>query len=297
MKNFISLIFILLGIAQQYVNGQQLPTVVTKKIYNIAPEGAYVNSEVTSDGGAFVSERGIWWDWQPDYTKSTSQLRKMRSDSGKGSYTSRIIFATGQQGGYTVYVRAYATNTKGTVYGNEIRFVIPNKVAIGTQVWLKENLNTAYFRNGDSITTGVYRTGTAGNSLGALYTWPVATDTRGLCPTGWHVPSRTDFDNLVNFLGVNPGGKLKSTSTLWTSPNVDATNASGFSALPGGNYISTTGISNVGNSSWMWSTSTYSLKTSTEALAFLLSLQNSHGQATVGYSVQSAYNSVRCIKD
>jgi len=126
-------------------------------------------------------------------------------------------------------------------------------VQIGTQRWMAENLKTTKYNNGMSIpnvtdfiewsniTTGAYcwynNDALAYKATyGALYNW-FAVNTRKLCPTGWHVPSDAEWAKLTTYLGGNDiaGGKLKETgNTHWQSPNIGATNASGFTALPGG---------------------------------------------------------------
>ena len=84
-------------------------------------------------------------------------------------------------------------------------------------------------------------------AYGALYNW-YAVNTDCLCPTGWHVPTDTEWKELEMFLGLsqseanqkgirgnNVGGRLKDKGdTFWNSPNVGATNESGFTALPEG---------------------------------------------------------------
>ena len=130
-------------------------------------------------------------------------------------------------------------------------------VKIGTQVWLKENLKTTRLNDGTEIPlitddtewenalTAAYcwydDDITNKDPFGALYNW-FAVNTGKLCPKGWHVPSESELTELVTFLGGESvaGGKLKTTGTieggdgLWNQPNVDATNETGFSALPGG---------------------------------------------------------------
>jgi uncharacterized protein (TIGR02145 family) len=60
---------------------------------------------------------------------------------------------------------------------------------------------------------------------------------QGICPPGWHLPSKQEWEQLISYLGTNAGGKLKEVnSNTWEQPNKDATNTSGFSAKPGG-YI------------------------------------------------------------
>ncbi|MBK8501077.1 MAG: fibrobacter succinogenes major paralogous domain-containing protein [Saprospiraceae bacterium] len=74
------------------------------------------------------------------------------------------------------------------------------------------------------------------STYGKLYNW-YAVNTGKLCPTGWHVPSDTEWTTLKDYLGGAgiAGGKMKETGTIhWNSPNTGATNESGFTGLPGG---------------------------------------------------------------
>ncbi|MFM9060236.1 MAG: fibrobacter succinogenes major paralogous domain-containing protein [Bacteroidota bacterium] len=145
-----------------------------------------------------------------------------------------------------------------------------NTVQIGNQCWLQSNLKTSKYRNGDSIPTGLsnsdwwstqlshigaYQMNTSqvyfDSVYGKLYNHYAVSDNRGLCPTGWHVPSHSEISeavftiepgidtNLVGWSGVNVGGKLKSTTQSpalggWHLPNLGANNLTGFSAIPGG---------------------------------------------------------------
>jgi uncharacterized protein (TIGR02145 family) len=102
------------------------------------------------------------------------------------------------------------TDIDGNVY---------NTVTIGTQVWMAENLKTTKYRNGDVITTGlldtpwhsttsgayaIYNNDNANNTTyGKLYNFYSVADSRNLCPTGWHVPSKSEFDQMINYLGGN----------------------------------------------------------------------------------------------
>ena len=126
-----------------------------------------------------------------------------------------------------------------------------NKVVIGNQTWIAENLRTSRYSNGDPIpnivlssewaacTSGAwctYENDAANEAIyGKLYNWYAVADPRNVCPTGWRVPSIQDWNELTNFLGGDEiaGGKLKSIYG-WTQPNVGANNESSFSALPGG---------------------------------------------------------------
>jgi uncharacterized protein (TIGR02145 family) len=129
-------------------------------------------------------------------------------------------------------------------------------VTIGTQVWIIENLKTTKYNDGTTIpnitdnevwanlTTPGYcwydnDASTFKAIYGALYNW-YAVNTGKLCPLGWHIPTRDDYTTLMLFLDTDgtwdnndAGGKLKETGTIhWLSPNIGATNESGFTALP-----------------------------------------------------------------
>jgi uncharacterized protein (TIGR02145 family) len=126
-------------------------------------------------------------------------------------------------------------------------------VEIGTQKWMKENLKTTQYNNGTviplvtdaeawaSLVTPGYcwlenDPATYGATYGALYNW-YTVNTGKLCPTGWHVPAEAEWTVLTDYLGGEgvAGGKIKEAGlTHWDNPNQDATNESGFSALPGG---------------------------------------------------------------
>jgi uncharacterized protein (TIGR02145 family) len=126
-------------------------------------------------------------------------------------------------------------------------------VTIGTQVWMTENLKTTKYNDDSSIpkvtdgtawstlATDAYcwydnDSSTYKSTYGALYNW-YAVNTGKLCPAGWHIPTDAEWTILTTFLGGEgvAGSKLKETGTThWTSPNADATNESGFTALAGG---------------------------------------------------------------
>jgi len=157
--------------------------------------------------------------------------------------------------------RVKATNVAGETISSEAKFLVYalkdydgnlyHTVTIGTQVWLKENLKTTHFANGDPIpnvtdatawinlTTGAYcwynNDPKLGEVYGALYNWHITNDPRGLI-AGYHVATDEEWFIMTRFWGgPSCGGKLKEAGTAhWQSPNTGATNESGFSALPNG---------------------------------------------------------------
>ncbi len=143
-----------------------------------------------------------------------------------------------------------AQGTVTDVDGNVYKTVI-----IGTQVWMAENLKVTRFRNGDPIpTTNPATRDISGERnpvyqwifenrpedlavYGRLYTWYAVMDIRGIAPEGWHVPSDEEWKTLAEYLGGDgaAGGKMKEAGAgYWKGPNTGATNASGFTGLPGG---------------------------------------------------------------
>jgi len=185
-------------------------------------------------------------------------------------------------------------------------------VKIGTQVWMKQNLNVTHYRNGEAIpnvtddgawvglTTGAYcnynNDANNATTYGRLYNWYTVADARNFCPTGWHVPSDVEWTTLTTYLGGEgiAGGKLKEIGTNhWNSPNTGATNESGFSALPGGSRISSNGtFGNVGFYVSWWASTEY-----TSAYSIYRYMGWSSNSIYNYYNLNNDGLSVRCLKD
>ena len=100
--------------------GYNTPSLTTKLVTSIGTNTAISGGEITSDGGLAIKEKGVCWS-----TTSNPTIADNKSMEGAGadSYTSKLI---GLEDGVTYYVRAYATNSKGTSYGNEVSFTTSN---------------------------------------------------------------------------------------------------------------------------------------------------------------------------
>lgn len=178
------------------------------------------------------------------------------------------------------------TDIDGNVY---------NVVKIGTQYWMAENLKTIRYNDGDTIVGYIVYGNNA--TYGKLYTWNVV-NTGKLAPLGWHVPTDAEWTMLISYLGGDSiaGGKMKSTSSLWAQPNTNATNSSGFSALPAGSYIEAAGgyKSGLGGVAKFWSsteTDTYNaLSRSLEWNSGYVNRGGINNYKTQGFSV-------RCVRD
>jgi uncharacterized protein (TIGR02145 family) len=200
---------------------------------------------------------------------------------------------------------AFTTRLAGQVTDNDNKSY--SSVKIGKQEWITENLNVSHFRNGDSIpeAEGIdawhkasdekrpawcYYNGNvdSGRKFHKLYNWYAVNDPRGLAPDGWHIPSTKDWTDLITYLGGQSvaGTKMKSPDQ-W-----DATNASGFVALPGG-YRNSDGIFNhVGKIGSWWSASE-----ADPGDAWSLSLAKGTGVVSTTYDAKRVGLSVRCLRN
>jgi uncharacterized protein (TIGR02145 family) len=293
-----------------------LPIVTTTEVTEITSISAISGGNVTNNGGAEVTARGVCWSTSQNPNISSSN--KTSNGTGNGTFTSNL---TNLSEGVKYYVRAYATNSEGTVYGEEINFLATgvidtdgNKyktIKIGNQLWMAENLRVAHFKNGTIIP--LVTDNTAWNALttpgycwynndeatnkatyGALYNW-YTVNTGNLCPTGWHVPTDAEWTTLTTYLGGESvaGGKLKETGIAhWASPNTGATNETGFTALPGGGRSTNGPCYDVGYSSVWWSSTAYS---TTSAWSWAVGYFDTNVYRG-DYNKQGGF-SVRCLRD
>lgn len=246
-------------------NAANAPQLTTTEVTSITTTTAISGGNITNNGGAPVTERGICWGTSHNPVITGN---KTSDGGGNGLFTSNI---TGLSEGTLYFVRAYATNSNGTSYGNEFTFTTPvtdiegniyRTVLIGNQVWMAENLKTTKLNDGTDInnttdpaawvahntalTAGFcwYNNNSANKDVyGALYNW-FTVNTGRLCPSGWHVPTYAEYSALELYIGVpadsinswgwrgkNNGTSLKNT-TGWTAGN--GNNSTGFSAIPAG---------------------------------------------------------------
>jgi uncharacterized protein (TIGR02145 family) len=307
-----------------------LPTLTTNSPISIGIDSVIVGGNILNDGGSSIVLRGVCYSTTPN-----PNMGNMRTEdgSGVGSFTSilRNLSPT-----MTYYARSYAKNSNGVVvYGNEVTFTtlpllgqpcpgtptvtdidgnVYNTVQIGNQCWTQSNLKVSKYRNGDNIPTGLSDTAWQNTTAGAyaiyandsvndglygkLYNHYAVMDTRGLCPTGWHVPTDGEWTTLETFLGGSSvaGGALKSTATQptpggWLSPNTGATNSSGFSAGPGGLRLSDGVFYYVGYDGWWWSSSLSGTSAWDRLLNFnYFNIFRYNDNRSIGFSV-------RCLRD
>ncbi|MBI4946226.1 MAG: fibrobacter succinogenes major paralogous domain-containing protein [Bacteroidetes bacterium] len=294
-----------------------VPVLSTASISAITQTAAQCGGNITSDGGAEITARGVCWS--TGQTPTTGD-NKTTDGTGTGNFTSAI---TGLTANTTYYARAYATNNAGTAYGSTFSFTtlqntvtdidgnVYKTVTIGTQEWMTENLKVTHYRDGTPIpnlTDGIawmdartgawcsYNNDTNNlNTYGRLYNWYTVVDSRNLCPTGWHIPSDAEWATLATYLGADSisGGKLKETGTAhWLSPNTGATNETGFTALPGGYRYFTGQFNFIGNFCFFWTSSAVSTN-----YAYYRAITNNSAYLYSNNNLKMIGCTVRCVKD
>lgn len=172
-------------------------------------------------------------------------------------------------------------------------------IKIGNQTWMVDNLRSTKYNDGTAIATAseigdlrkstmpAYSVHNNGNAnYGNLYNW-YAVNTGKLAPKGWHIPTKQDWDLLLNYLGgfSKAGDKMKSNS--W-SPN----GVSGFDALPAGFLANSGMFTNVGNAAFWWST-----RERNAGQADYVKIMSSLPSALSNGAVKQFFLSVRCVKN
>jgi uncharacterized protein (TIGR02145 family) len=318
------------------------PTVTTNNVTTFTATTATCGGNVTNNGGATITERGVCWSTSTNPTLNDSYKAY---GSGAGSFSFNI---SGLADNTTYYVKAYATYSGGTVYGDLKTFTTSsftcgnsttdydgnsyNTVQIGQQCWMKENLRTTHYADGTVISDG----GSSGSwtighyynyssssivlsSRGYLYNWLAVmhgaesssanpSGVQGICPDGWHVPSDAEWTQLEDYVGsqsqyccsnsTNFIAKALASNSGWSTSSwtcavgndQTSNNATGFSAVPAGCFLSS--FCYVGNCASFWSSTQYSSEAAySRSLWYDVSQVNWNGES------KSFGRSVRCLRD
>ena len=209
-------------------------------------------------------------------------------------------------------------------------------VLVGFQCWFVENLRATHYANGDPIpaalpanvwstttegATAVFGEGSSNcnesspdgdacdegfseDAYGRLYNWYAVDDPRGLCPTGWHVPTDQDFQHLEQALGMpvealaetgwrgtTEGDQLKATTGWFAGGN--GTDASGLGAAPGGSRLFFNGqFTNAGSTGYLWADTP-----SGASYGYYRRLSFNESRVYRGATFVRTGYSVRCVQD
>ncbi len=281
-----------------------IPVLATQDAADVTESSAKTGGNVTADGGATVTERGVCYSASSN-PNITDDL-KIQSGSGTGIFDCNIA-ALDQSTEY--FYKAYAINSAGVGYGVQKSFTtlsggptftdprdgqVYDIVDIGNQAWFAENLNYETSNSWCYDNNSGYC-----DTHGRLYNWLSA---RTACPDGWHLPTDDEWKemekalgmsqsqaDLAGWRGTDEGKKLKSTSG-WVS-NGNGTNSSGFSALAAGKR----GTDSDFNYKGLWALFWTDTQWSDNAMYRLLTYEEDRIRR-YNSSKYNAY-SVRCLKD
>ena len=209
-------------------------TLTTTAVTEITEASATSGGNIINDAEGTITALGVCWGTTANPTTINSKTTESEGDDF-------ICYISGLQPSTTYYLRAYATNSTGTAYGNEVSFTTSaidpittnsdfavgsisdvdgnmyKTTQIGTQLWTAENLKTTKFNDGTPISNVTDNTkweslSTPGycwyNNDEATYKGTYgalynwyAVKTDKLCPSGWHVPSNDEWNTLITYLG------------------------------------------------------------------------------------------------
>ncbi|NVO10978.1 MAG: fibrobacter succinogenes major paralogous domain-containing protein [Bacteroidales bacterium] len=245
---------------------------------------------------------------------SQNNNHKFISQDEKELNSTQILNKTREKNNYS-NISNQRTNKPSNNEYDTIIDIDKNKyktVQIGNQLWMAENLKVIHYQDGSEINlvtdNKIWANLKAGaycwynndsihkNLYGAIYNFYAICNLHNLCPMGWHVPTDTEWEIAVNFLGGKniAGGKLKEIGLLhWKNPNICANNSTGFTALPGGYRIGNSGsFYDFGSVGFWWSSTEYNSE-----YAYLRYINNNNSSLKKNFYVKRFGFSVRCIKD
>lgn len=194
----------------------------------IESNSARAGGKVDSYDGVQITAKGVCYSKTND--EPTIIDLKNNEGPGKGVFFSDLNNLAPNT---VYYVRAYATTSNGTYYGipKYFKTLPPDSVVIGTQTWTVRNLRATRYRNGDLI-NWQSNPNPSSRDEGLEYSWDAVNDIRGIAPVGWHVPTESEWQTLINYLGGFTRTTVVKLSTFFGGP--PDLNSSGFTAGPYG---------------------------------------------------------------
>ena len=265
---------------------------------------AYNNVDTTQakGGGAYIQNNGQLLNCVVSYN---------RADNGFG-----VAGTTGDVINNTI------TQNYGTHCGTVVDYDgnLYETVVIGEQCWMRENLRTTHYADGTTV--GYQNPGSSEaetQTFGLLYTWNAAmhgasatednpSGVQGICPNGWHLPSKAEFDQMTSFLSYDNenccGGNttylaktLASNENWQTSSNdcaigndLASNNHSLFNAQPAGYYYNS--LEQMYQYSYFWTTTNGDW-----GYHYYFHLSYNDAVCTVSYTGSNVFYSIRCVKD
>jgi uncharacterized protein (TIGR02145 family) len=255
------------------IKNQTVPTIETVGYSKLTSQSLSVQVKLNNPSNLSITEKGVAWFTISGLEPNGTPAFRTLENSTLNTFNSVVL---NLQPNTTYYLKSYFLDNNGYHYGNEISITTPpsetsqfnssknygivsdvdgnqyKTIEIGNQTWMAENLKVSKFNDGTVISeiqfpwafsnlgeshwcyfndSSIYE-----NPYGKFYNLIVVTNTKNICPTGWHVPTNQEILELnSNISTYNNVGALKSTGYIyWNSPNSSATNETGFSAIGSG---------------------------------------------------------------
>lgn len=320
----------------------QVPTVVTSQtVSQLTAISARCSGSVVSDGGSPILASGLCYSTTPTPTLQDTYMLANNENNFS-------VELSDLNDNTTYYVRAFAINCKGTAYGDVVTFTTvangqpcPGQITlsdydgntyqtvmIGKQCWTRENMNAVHYSNGQAIEMGetfsnqsaywYYPNNNSGETAvcGRLYNWLAtvgevsANDEfiQGICPTGWHIPSDLEWDELLLYVSTQNSYTCTDDSTAvakalaftsgWLTAEENCAighasntnNATNFSAKAAGYYNSL--FNGYGQSAIYWSANDISIFSA-------WTRRMDYNSSTVEKNAVDKYHglSVRCVRN
>ena len=317
---FLASLLLIAGCNKQ--DDQVVPGVALNQISALTDNSVNCSGSLSNNSVSVASVQGVCWSTSENPTISDNKTSDIL-----GKYSKFNSSPAELQPVTTYYIRAYVTISNKTSYSEQQSFTTLSTVKdiegneyhtvkIGQQIWMKENLKTTKYQNGDDIGTTSpanldisaenepeYQWTMPGSddylqTYGKLYTWYTAVDPRNVCPSGWHVPDNANWNTLLGSMN-NPGSagtELKETGSVhWDYANIDATNQSGFTALGAGYRHKYGGFGGTASLTAFWS---MDFNSPSQGFCFQITSSVLYANLVNGNSTEKTYGySIRCLKD
>ncbi len=284
------------------------PAVVIVSVEAVSESEIKCICKINDNGGGNIINRGVYWN-----TTDDSYGTKVSSSETSTTYSVTI---KDLEYGVTYYISAFASNEEEEGNGNQTTIKITvnditgetgvltdidgniyNWVGIGRQAWMAENLKVTHSPNGADINYSYY-----GNSIenryiyGALYNNAAA---ENACPTGWHLPSDSEWNELIRYTSDNghngtEGIALKSTSG-WDNDG-NGTDVYGFKALPGGINYDGDSFQKIGVSGYWWTYTFYEYY-NFQDYSYYSYMLSDESEVNLNGTYNTNEFSVRCVRD
>jgi len=297
-----------------FTTSVDLPVVKTISVTQVTATHALIKGELINRGGPQLIDSGFFYSTTGDPNQYSDKLRFNHA----GNFE---LMATQLPSNSTVFIRAFAQNSTGFGMGEVIKVKtasLTNDVSdyegnsyktarIGKYVWMTQNLRSTQYRDGTNIPNAVSYNNNEQNTmvLGKLYTWDAAmnqstdTLTQGACPNGWHIPTTSEWNNLIDFYGgwQNAGFYMKDIQNgMWNELN-ENTNFNGDIAFPASGYrvYNGTTFRGLGTECYFWGSET-SYKDDGMARAISAEAAANSYLSSYYYNKTASY-SLRCVQN